>query len=98
MNSTSSGSNKMLHEVVMESMLKPENIMAVVCGKHKCSNIIEDGGQQVPCNHQLWAITITPDAVNALTRHRTRFLAQSTRKRGEMAAEGIHFPPRHTPS
>lgn len=91
MSSMSTGS-KLSHLEYSESKLKPENIMAVVCGKHKCSNMFDDGGEQVPCNHQLWARQ-TPDAVEALTRHLTRFLALPQQTRGEIAAQGISFPP-----
>eukprot|EP00965_Chrysotila_dentata_P171333 5654524-Pleurochrysis_carterae.AAC.1 len=55
--------------------------------------MFDDGGEQVPCNHQLWAHQ-TPDAVEALIRHLTRFLALLPQQtRGEIAAQGISFPP-----
>eukprot|EP00965_Chrysotila_dentata_P167974 5546325-Pleurochrysis_carterae.AAC.1 len=56
--------------------------------------MFDDGGEQVPCNHQLWAHCQTPDAVEALTRHLTRFLAlPQLQTQGEIAAQGISFPP-----
>eukprot|EP00965_Chrysotila_dentata_P133137 4402580-Pleurochrysis_carterae.AAC.1 len=77
------------HNEYTEEMLDPALIMRLVCGSHRCQNMLDVNGTKVICNYQLWGIE-NSEAIENLAQQRKRFLAQPDKARGMEATRGLH--------
>eukprot|EP00965_Chrysotila_dentata_P126309 4174592-Pleurochrysis_carterae.AAC.1 len=87
----SASTNGKTHDEHAEEMLDPALIMRLVCGSHRCQNMLDANGRKVLCNYQLWGIE-NSEAIETLTQQRKRFLAQPDKARG-MEATPCIVPP-----
>eukprot|EP00965_Chrysotila_dentata_P061136 2025577-Pleurochrysis_carterae.AAC.3 len=77
-------------EEYRQRMLTPAAIQAVITGARVCTNNWTSQGNSVPCHHML-RVQLLSDAVEALTKQRTRFLRLSGKQRAKVVLDTLSY-------